>query len=102
MFCSNYTYWFNLKEIHYYPYIVTLEKCGESWNTLHDLSNRLCAPITTDDVNVKVFNMITKINKSKLLLKYISCDRGCRLDGKRCNSKQTWNGIMFQCAFKKS
>ena len=43
-------------------------------------------PSKAKDVNVKVFNMITRINRSKSLEKYFSCDWTCRVDVKKCNS----------------
>ena len=39
-------------------------KCAGSCNTLDDLSNRLCVPDKTEDLNPNFFNMITGINES--------------------------------------
>ena len=35
------------QEIHYYPFVVKLDWCVASWNTLNDLSNKACAPNET-------------------------------------------------------
>ena len=35
------------QEIHYYPFVVKLDWCVASWNTLNDLSNKACAPSET-------------------------------------------------------
>ena len=35
--------------------------------------------------------MITGINESKTLAKHVSCECKCKLDGRKCNSKQKWN-----------
>ena len=32
--------------------------------------------------------MITGINESETLTKHISCERKCKLDGRKCNSDQ--------------
>ena len=32
------------------------------------------------------FNLITGINESKTLTKYISCERKCKVDGRKYNS----------------
>ena len=45
----------------YYPFAVNLERCIGSCNTLN-LSNKVCIPNKTDDLNLTVFNMITGIN----------------------------------------
>ena len=66
------------QEFHYYPFIVKLDKCVGSYNTLNDVSNKV------------VFNMITGIIESKTLTKHISCECKCKLDGRNCNPDQWW------------
>ena len=43
--------------------MVNWDTCNGSCNALYDLSDGICAPNKTEDVNLVVFNMITKINK---------------------------------------
>ena len=50
------------QEFRYYPFAVKLDRCVGSCNTLNDLSNKVCDPDKTDDLNLSVFNMITEIN----------------------------------------
>ena len=57
------------QEFHYYPFAVKLDRCVRSCNTLNDLSNKLCFPNKTKDLNPLVFNMITGKNQSKILTK---------------------------------
>ena len=45
--------------------MVNLERYKEFFNTFGDLSGRSCVPNRTENVNISVFNMITKINESK-------------------------------------
>ena len=52
-------------EFHYYPFSVKLDRCVGSCNTLNDLSNKVCIPNKTEDLNLSAFNMITCINESK-------------------------------------
>ena len=61
------------QEFHYYPFAVKLDRCTGSCNTLNDLSNKLCVPNKTEDLNLSLFNMITGINESKISTKHISC-----------------------------
>ena len=56
-----------------------------------DLSNKLCVPNRTEDLKIHVFNMITGINKSKILTKHISCKCKCKFDKRNCNSNQKRN-----------
>ena len=44
-------------------------------------SNKICVPNKTEHLDVKVFNMITKLNESKTLMKHIPCDCRCKFDG---------------------
>ena len=76
------------QEFHYYPFAVKLDRCVGSCNTLNDLSNKVCVPNKTEDLNLSVFNMITGINEPKTLTKHISCECKCKLDGRKCNSDQ--------------
>ena len=64
------TYSYN-QEFHYYPRAVKLDRCVGNCNTLNDLSNKVCVPNKIEDLNLSVLNIITGINKSKTLTKYI-------------------------------
>ena len=65
--------------------------CVGSSNTINDLSNKVCIPNKTEDLNLSVFNMIPGINESKTLTKDVSCECKCRFDGKKCNLNQWAN-----------
>ena len=47
-------------------------------------------PSKTKEVNVKAFNIITRTNKAKTMIKHISCDCKCRFNSTR-KSNQKWN-----------
>ena len=57
------------QELHYYPFAVKFDKCIGSCDTLNDLSNRVCVPNKTENLNTHAFNMITEKNKSNILTK---------------------------------
>ena len=57
-------------------------------NNLDDLSNKICVPNKTEDLNVSILNMITGINESKTLTKQILCECKCKYDGRKCYSDQ--------------
>ena len=61
------------QELHQYPFAVKLDRCFGSCNTLNDLSNKVCVPNKTKDLNLSIFNIITVINYSKTLTKCIPC-----------------------------
>ena len=95
--CDNQTALINLRpseysqELHYYPFAVKLDRCVGSCNTLNDLSDKVCVPSKTEDLNRHVFNTITGKNESKILTKDISCECKCKFDERKCNSNQKWN-----------
>ena len=64
----------NPSELCHYQFMINLDKCDGSCNSLDDLSDRICVSNKTEDVNAKVFNMITRISESKSLVKHISYD----------------------------
>ena len=76
------------QNFYYYPFAIKLDRYVGSCNTLNDLSNKVCIPNKTEDLNLSVFNMITGINESKLLTKHISCECKCKFDGTKCSSNQ--------------
>ena len=64
----------NPVELKYYPFMISLGKCSESFNVL---SPKICAPKETKDINVKVCNIPNK-NEAKTMVKHISCDCKCK------------------------
>ena len=40
------------QEFHYYLFTLKLDKCVGSCNTLNDLSNNVCIPNKTEDLNI--------------------------------------------------
>ena len=72
-----------IERLHYYPFAVNLDRCMGSFNTLNDLSSKVCVPNKTEDLNLSAFNMITGINESKILTKYITCECKYSFDGRK-------------------
>ena len=81
------------QEFYDYLFSVKLDSCVGSCNTLNNLSNKVCAPNKTEDLNLSVFNMITSINEAKALAKHISCECKHGFDVTKCNLNQWWNNI---------
>ena len=88
------------QELHYHPFVVKINRCVGSCNTLNNLYNKVCAPNKTEDLNLSVFSMITGINEAETLTKYISYKCRCEFDGKKCNSNQKWNNDKCWCECK--
>ena len=88
------------EELCYYSFAVNLDRCDGNCNTLDELSNKVCVPNETKDLNLNVFNMVTGIKESRTLTKHISCKCKCKFNSKKCNSNQKWNNNKCRCVCK--
>ena len=61
-------------QLDYYPFMIIVDKCNGSCNTVDDLCTKIYVPCKTKDVNVKVRNMIARVYEAKTQVKHISCD----------------------------
>ena len=55
-------------------FMVNLDKCTRSCNTLDDLSSKICVSNQIGNVNLSVFNMLTRMKKSKPLKNHVPCE----------------------------
>ena len=63
--------------------MVNLDRCNASCNILYDFSSRIYIPNKVEDVNLNMFNMITRTNESKTLKRHSLCDCKCRVYGRK-------------------
>ena len=72
-----------------------------SCNTLNDLSNKVCiVQNKTEDLNLSMPNIITRINESKTLTKHILCECKCTFDGKNVIQIKRWTMINVDVSVK--
>ena len=60
----------------------------------------MCVPDVVKNLNVKVFNIMSKTNERRHIEWYETCKCKCRLDGSVCNNKQHWNDEKCRCECK--
>ena len=67
------------------------------------MTNKVCVPHKTEDINLTFFSMITGINEPKISAKHESCKCECKFDCGKCNSNQNWNNdkCLRKCKNKK-
>ena len=70
-------------------------------NNINDPYSRICVPDTVKDLNVRVFNLMSRTNETKHIKWHETCKCICRLDKIICNSKQRWNEDKCRCECKK-
>ena len=85
----------NPDELHYYPFIISLDRCDGNCNTDENPLGRICVPNKMEEGNFKIF-------KSKTLVKHILCEYRCVFDGRKGNLKQKWNNDKCRCECEKS
>ena len=52
------------------------------------------------NLNVKVFNIMSRINETRHIDWHEECKCKCRLDASLCNNKQPWNDYKCRCDCK--
>ena len=57
-------------------------------------------PDVIKDLNVKLFNLMSRTNETRHIKWYETCKCKCRLDASVCNNKQCWNNDKCQCECK--
>ena len=90
----------NNNEPIFYPYSIKVNKCSESCNNINDLFAKLCVPDITKNINVKVFNLMARINETKKIVWHETCKCICKLTSAVCNSRQIWNEDKCRCECK--
>ena len=60
----------------------------------------MCDPDVVKNLNVKVFNLISRMNKTRHIAWRETCKCTCRLDANVCDDKQRQNGDKFKCEWK--
>ena len=73
------------------PYIVKGNKCNGNCNNINHPYTRICVPDIVKYLNVKVFNLMSGINKTRQIKWHKKPKYICRLDKIICNNNQ--NGI---------
>ena len=84
----------------FYHFGINTSKCGKNCNNINDPYAKVCVPDVIKKVNVKAFNLMSRINKARHIEWHESCKCQCRLDAIVCNSKQRSNKDKCRCECK--
>ena len=55
----------NSNEPLFYPYSILISKCSGSCNSINDPYSKLCVAHFVKNVNIKVFNLMSRSNKTR-------------------------------------
>ena len=81
----------NSNEPVFYPFSIKTSKCSGSCNNINDPYAKICVPDVVKDLNVKVFNLMSRTNEARHIKWHEMCKCKCRLNARVCNNKQCWN-----------
>ena len=87
----------NSNEPVFYPFSIKTRKCSSSCNNINDPYAKMCVPYVVKNLNVKVFNLMSRTNETRPIKWRETCKCECRLDAIVCNNKQRWNDDKCQC-----
>ena len=90
----------NSNEPIFYPFSIKTSKCSGSCNNINDPYAKICVPDVVKDLNVKVFNLMSRTNETRHIKWHETCKCKCRLDASVCNNKQRWNNDKCRCKCK--
>ena len=90
----------NVNEPVFYPLSIKVNKYSGDCNTINNPMAKLCVPDVVKDLNVKVFNMLARINETRKVVWHETCKCMCRLTSAICNDKQEWNKNKCVCKCK--
>ena len=81
----------NSGEPVFYLFSIKTSKCSGSCNNINDPYAKMCVPDLAKNLNVKVFNLLSRANGTRQIKWHETCKCKCRLDANLCNNKQCWN-----------
>ena len=84
----------------FYPFSVKSSKCSGNCNNINDPYAKICVPDIIKNFNVKVFNLMSRTNKTRHIKWHETCKFECRLDAIISNNKQRWNKDKCRCECK--
>ena len=75
----------NSKEPIFYPYSIRASKCSGSCNNINDPYAKMCVSDAIKSLNVKVFDLNSRISETRHIEWHETCKCECRLDPSVCN-----------------
>ena len=83
----------------FYPFSVKINRCSGNCNSINDPYAKICVPDVVKNLNVKVFNLMSRTNETRSIKLHETCKCICRLNKIICNNKQRWNKdkCRFEC-----
>ena len=90
----------NSKGPLFFPFTIKPSKRSGICNNINDPYAKFCVPDVAKNLNIKVFNLLSRTNETRHIEWHETCKCKCRLDPSVCNNKQRWNEDKCRCECK--
>ena len=77
----------NSNEPVFYPFSIKRSKCSSSCDNINDPYVKLCVSDVIKNINIKVFNLMSRATETRQVKWRETCKCKCRLDASVYNSK---------------
>ena len=90
----------NRDEPVFRPFSIETSKCSASCNNINHLCAKLCVPDVVKNLNVKVFNLMSRTNETRRIEWHETCKCEFKFRANVWNNKQRWNKDKCRCECK--
>ena len=90
----------NGDELVFFPFSIKISKCSGSFNNINNPYAKGCVPDVLKNLNVKVFNLMSRANETRHIEWHKTCKCECKFGANICNNKQGWNKDKCRCECK--
>ena len=84
----------------FFPFRTETSKCSGSCNNINYPYATICVPNVTKNLNVKVFNLMSRTNETRFIEWHETCKCECKFGENVYNNKQSWNKNKCRCECK--
>ena len=90
----------NSSEPLVYPYNFLVNECSGSCNHIDNPYDKLRVPDVFKNMNIKVFNLMSRTNEMRYVSWHETYAYKCRLDASVCNDRRRWDNDKVRCKCK--
>ena len=72
----------------FFPFSIETNKCNRRSNNINYPFAKTCVPDVVKNINVKVFNLMSRTNETRFIEWHETCKFECKFGANVCNNKQ--------------
>ena len=80
-----------------FPFSIGASKCSGSCKNINSPYSRICVPDDVKNLNVKVFNLMSRTNETRFIEWHETCKCECKFGANVFNNKQRLNKNKCRC-----